>query len=250
LFFRSCGQVIVRFMSAAGMATFAQVVTVKVGGKTWSEGHATTRKLSVLGEHQSMSVSCQVLEQYASSCPECKGANLWAIIQWNGTKKYCLDCYFQCDCGEKFRRGVGGKCPSCKDPQSSQADSERVAEWIALIQEGHVSTQRLENLGRIGPAGRAALPLLKEILAKEGTGGFLGAAAQDAIREHALNAHVADPVEPPPKAEEPVASPPVAEKIRFPCPKCAKAVSVRAEHAGKRGKCPGCGSVVAIPSGA
>jgi len=38
------------------------------------------------------------------------------------------------------------------------------------------------------------------------------------------------------------------EKIRFPCPRCAKPVSVARHHAGKRGRCPGCDSIVAIPA--
>ena len=40
------------------------------------------------------------------------------------------------------------------------------------------------------------------------------------------------------------------EKIRFRCPHCSKPVSVARLYAGKRGKCPGCGSVVQIPAGA
>lgn len=40
------------------------------------------------------------------------------------------------------------------------------------------------------------------------------------------------------------------EKIRFRCPHCNKPVNVARQYAGKRGKCPGCGSVVQIPVGA
>lgn len=36
-------------------------------------------------------------------------------------------------------------------------------------------------------------------------------------------------------------------KVRFRCPHCDKAVSISAQHVGKRGKCPGCGTVVLIP---
>lgn len=38
------------------------------------------------------------------------------------------------------------------------------------------------------------------------------------------------------------------EKIRFQCPRCGKRVSVPAEHAGKKGKCPGCEEVLRIPA--
>ncbi len=38
------------------------------------------------------------------------------------------------------------------------------------------------------------------------------------------------------------------DKIHFQCPKCSKTVSVRKEFAGKRGKCPGCGDAIPIPS--
>ena len=38
-------------------------------------------------------------------------------------------------------------------------------------------------------------------------------------------------------------------KIRFCCSHCNKAVTVSQEHAGKQGKCPGCGKVVIIPKG-
>jgi transcription elongation factor Elf1 len=37
-------------------------------------------------------------------------------------------------------------------------------------------------------------------------------------------------------------------KLRFQCPHCNKAVTVAAAHAGKRGKCPGCGQALQIPS--
>lgn len=36
-------------------------------------------------------------------------------------------------------------------------------------------------------------------------------------------------------------------KVYFSCPNCDKSVSVATEHAGKRGKCPGCGYVFQIP---
>jgi hypothetical protein len=37
------------------------------------------------------------------------------------------------------------------------------------------------------------------------------------------------------------------EPIRFACPTCGKTVKVPAQFAGKRGKCPNCKGVVAIP---
>src|SRR5205823_6600478 len=37
-------------------------------------------------------------------------------------------------------------------------------------------------------------------------------------------------------------------KIRFLCPHCGKAVGVSAQHAGKRGRCPGCGTVIRTPA--
>jgi hypothetical protein len=36
--------------------------------------------------------------------------------------------------------------------------------------------------------------------------------------------------------------------IKFPCPKCEKPLRVKDELAGKRGKCPGCGSMVNVPA--
>jgi len=38
------------------------------------------------------------------------------------------------------------------------------------------------------------------------------------------------------------------DKIRFRCPQCNKAISVDAQHAGKRGKCPGCAAPVHVPA--
>ena len=40
------------------------------------------------------------------------------------------------------------------------------------------------------------------------------------------------------------------DKIRFRCPDCNKPVIVARQYAGKRGKCPGCSSIVQIPAGA
>ena len=40
---------------------------------------------------------------------------------------------------------------------------------------------------------------------------------------------------------------PKVQRIRFRCPNCDKPVTVPAQHAGKRGKCPGCATVVQIP---
>lgn len=40
---------------------------------------------------------------------------------------------------------------------------------------------------------------------------------------------------------------PESPRIRFPCPKCHKSVSVAVQHAGKSGKCPGCGVVIQVP---
>ena len=37
-------------------------------------------------------------------------------------------------------------------------------------------------------------------------------------------------------------------KIRFRCSRCDKPVSVAEQHAGKRGRCPGCGAVIQIPA--
>src|SRR5438270_4719024 len=41
---------------------------------------------------------------------------------------------------------------------------------------------------------------------------------------------------------------PADRKIHFRCPHCDKAVSVAETHAGKRGKCPGCGKPVQVPA--
>ncbi len=194
-----------------------------------------------------MSVPCPTIEPSATTCPQCNGTNLWNIIAWNGPKKYCLDCCFQCDCGERYGRASGGFCPSCKEPQSDKSDAERVSDWMALIRQGYVGAQRIENLGRIGPSGRASLSLLSEILATEGRAGVLGAAANDALREHALNATSPNKAESCSKPVPPAVNQPVPEKIHFQCPKCSRSVSVRKEYDGKRGKCPGCGTVVSIP---
>jgi hypothetical protein len=37
-------------------------------------------------------------------------------------------------------------------------------------------------------------------------------------------------------------------KIRFVCPNCSKALSVSAEHAGKQGRCSGCGQKITVPT--
>lgn len=37
-------------------------------------------------------------------------------------------------------------------------------------------------------------------------------------------------------------------KIQFRCPQCNKSISVDRQHAGKRGKCPGCGHTVQVPA--
>ncbi len=52
---------------------------------------------------------------------------------------------------------------------------------------------------------------------------------------------------PPPRAaiEESATAP-----IRFSCEDCGKSIQTKAEHAGKKTKCPGCGAVVVIPSAA
>jgi predicted RNA-binding Zn-ribbon protein involved in translation (DUF1610 family) len=49
-----------------------------------------------------------------------------------------------------------------------------------------------------------------------------------------------------PRAEE-VARPEVAAFLSFACPECGKKLKVRAEQAGKRGKCPHCGKAVPVP---
>jgi ribosomal protein L37AE/L43A len=37
-------------------------------------------------------------------------------------------------------------------------------------------------------------------------------------------------------------------KLHFPCPHCHRSVSVAVVHAGKRGKCPGCGKAIQAPA--
>lgn len=39
----------------------------------------------------------------------------------------------------------------------------------------------------------------------------------------------------------------IADNIRFRCTHCDKPVSVPVEHAGKKGKCPGCGAMLRVP---
>lgn len=39
-----------------------------------------------------------------------------------------------------------------------------------------------------------------------------------------------------------------SQKISFRCPECNKLVSIAQQHAGKRGRCPGCGAVFQAPS--
>lgn len=125
----------------------------------------------------------------AERCPECGGTRIWTIVGAISLEQYCRDCYFFCDCGKKrSRKEADQKCPSCGLEPPLKPDTERVAEWIKLIKrgEGHL-TQLVENLGRIGPAGRAARPLLEKIFREQGKGDFLGCAAYDALREHKYN---------------------------------------------------------------
>jgi hypothetical protein len=46
----------------------------------------------------------------------------------------------------------------------------------------------------------------------------------------------------------PLKNQPLDDKIHVQCPKCSKRMSVRKQYAGKRGKCPGCGTAIPIPS--
>ena len=41
---------------------------------------------------------------------------------------------------------------------------------------------------------------------------------------------------------------PDIQKIQFHCPQCGKSIRVAREHAGKRGKCSGCGTVIPVPT--
>jgi phage FluMu protein Com len=54
----------------------------------------------------------------------------------------------------------------------------------------------------------------------------------------------------PPETLDKAAKPAGSEVIRFRCPKagCEKVLKVSAAHAGKRAKCPNCGTVVQVPS--
>jgi ribosomal protein S27E len=38
------------------------------------------------------------------------------------------------------------------------------------------------------------------------------------------------------------------DRLQFSCPHCQRTVSVPTQHAGKKGKCPGCGQVIPIPA--
>ena len=37
--------------------------------------------------------------------------------------------------------------------------------------------------------------------------------------------------------------------IRFDCEECGKVIKVAGKHAGRKGKCPNCGSLVVVPLG-
>jgi len=122
--------------------------------------------------------------QPASKCPECGGTNVWTIVGVLDLEQYCRDCYFLCDCGKRYLKSANQICPSCHLPQSTKSDDKRVAEWMELIrQKKGETTQLVENIGRIGPAGRKGIPLLREIYGEHGKDDWFGCAAYDALRE-------------------------------------------------------------------
>ncbi len=93
-------------------------------------------------------------------CEKCGGRNIWMTVGVFGPEGRCLDC----------------------NPPPGDA-AKNVAEWVKQIEkEAPDSPQCIENIEAIGPAGRAAIPLLRRIYQKHGTRNYLGCAAKDALR--------------------------------------------------------------------
>lgn len=131
-------------------------------------------------------------------CPDCKGARVWVIVGAVSLEPYCLDCSVLCDCGRRFlikdaeRRSESGniECPSCRAVYEAMPDQDRVTEWMRLTEATGGTPRVVELLGRIGPAGRRAIPLLQQLFTKHGKSDFIGCAAFDALREHKMNKHI------------------------------------------------------------
>lgn len=130
-------------------------------------------------------------------CPDCGGNRLWTIVEALGLQPYCLDCTALCDqCGARGPRKTpaakspAAACSRCKAPFSSESDEDRVSQWIDQIKKHGGNPRLIELLGRIGPAGRRAIPMLTAVYNKHGKGDFTGCAAFDALREHKMNSHV------------------------------------------------------------
>ena len=118
-------------------------------------------------------------------CELCGGVNVWTIVGKSGPEEYCRDCYILCDCGERYHRKQEEKCPFCGGPRPTESDDYRVARWMHLVRENVSDTpQLIQNIGHIGPAGRAAIPLLRQLYRKHGKYNWDGCAAFDALREH------------------------------------------------------------------
>ena len=183
-------------------------------------------------------------------CPECGGKNLWTTVGPIGPQKYCRDCYFLCDCGRRYRKSANQKCPSCTISRSTKSDTQRVAEWMELICRDDKNTPQLvENLGRIGPAGRVAIPLLREIYRKDGKSGVLGCLAYDAIREHEqFNQDKTGRPEPATATTQEKSSrgEPATARTTVICSRCSAQYKIEDTNLGKRGKCKKCNTTFVL----
>jgi len=100
-----------------------------------------------------------------NKCEKCGGGNLWTTVGNFSKERRCLDCV----------------------PPPPDA-AQKVAKLIKQIKQDVPNSARcIRIIENIGPAGKAALPLLRRIYAKHGKNDAVGCAAKDVLRNFELN---------------------------------------------------------------
>ena len=105
----------------------------------------------------------------------------------------------------------------------------------------HTKVRRVASLGLFGGGGTVFTADLEALMS-----GLVGFDSFDATLKtlpgHEWLTPGASPATPPLEPQTTV------ERIHLQCPKCSRRMTVGKEHAGKRGKCPGCGTGISVPS--